>query len=99
MADTVDAVAQAISEACGCRWDPKNDPEMYMYYRRAATRALNTFASARGIVEERRVMTPQGTSRVLRPDEGDLGDRLRGLGWWIESRLVSGWVRKDNTNE
>lgn len=49
-------------------------------------------AAELGLVEERRVVTPQGTSRKLRAEE-QLGARVQELGWWIESRYLTGWGR------
>ncbi len=40
-----------------------------------------------GLEVEQWVQTPQGTGRPLRPHEDMvLSDRLRGAGWWIETR-------------
>lgn len=47
-----------------------------------------------GLSQERRVMTPQGTSRPVGEHE-QLGERLRSLGWWIESRWLIDWTRDD----
>jgi hypothetical protein len=40
----------------------------------------------------RRVCTPNGTTHRIRPDES-LGQPLRDLGWWTETRRHSGWER------
>jgi hypothetical protein len=54
----------------------------------------NVVVEILGLTEERRVVTPQGTSREVRPGEV-LGDRLRSLGWQISTRWLTGWERTD----
>jgi hypothetical protein len=59
----------------------------------------NVVVEALGLTEERRVVTPQGTSRPLRDHEHEqqIGDRLRALGWWIESRHLTEWKPADGS--
>lgn len=64
----------------------------YATYEQKINGVAAEVVKALGLTEERRVVTPQGTSRAVRPDE-QLGDRLRDLGWWTESRSLTEWVR------
>lgn len=99
MADTVDAVARAIWEEDGktddggkhwdIAWEQLTAPEQGFYSRlaRAAIDAL-------GLTEEWRC-----TGWVFTRDEDAAQKQRAANGGEIFSRLVSGWVRKDNTNE
>ncbi|OBS01869.1 hypothetical protein A9W98_17960 [Mycobacterium gordonae] len=102
MTDTVDAVAQAIFiensgpavelaeyfEPCP-DWDevPEGTRD---YYRRLAQAAID----ALGLTEEWRCI-----GWVFTRDEEAAQKQHAANGREVQSRLVSGWVRKDNTNE
>ena len=92
MPDTVDAVARAIQklDATGdWPWEKLSDAARDLY-RRMAQAAID----ALGLTEEWRCIGWVGTST-----EKTAWLQHESNGGEVQSRLVSGWVRKDNTNE
>lgn len=88
--DTVDAVARAIAEeADDYYWDLLTQEEREPYYKRA-----RAAIDALGLTEEWRCIGWVSTST-----EKTAWLQHESNGGEVQSRLVSGWVRKDNTNE
>ncbi|MCV7004594.1 hypothetical protein [Mycobacterium gordonae] len=112
--DTVDAVARAIAEeADDYYWDLLTQEEREPYYKRARA-AIDAHTAALGLTEQwgwqLGDFAPKayGSEREARERVAELdamfaadsdSKRHSSLKRHIMSRLVSGWVRKDNTNE
>lgn len=95
MSNRVDVVAQAIwragypRESDGRTWHDLVNKRHYRAMARAAIDALE-------LTEERGVQIPGDPIRHLNPDQ-PFGDYSPS--WGRFTRLVSPWVRKDNTDE
>lgn len=109
--DTVDAVARAIAEeADDYYWDLLSPEEREPYYKRARA-AIDAHTDALGLTEETDnvpvvVGRVEHTQPCELPDQMIGGEEMHTCGFrrghfefHPSTRLVSGWVRKDNTNE